>query len=214
MQRPNEAASLVFRLWIINEDVMARKRLTNLCSLLGCVRRFHTPRMQLLTCTSRSVNNTSFLRETWIDSPFLQVTARKFPLPSSFANKTLRHFRLNMDKTWSNILCFSLRHLHLYTLQRSLVMKFSVCPSNWAKKIATDSGNSGFKVEQLFKVYLCLEDIIVCHKAEIYRLLSLSSITCRNEYLALLTKRTKLYFLVAKFQDILRMSSPLKSALK
>ena len=44
------------------------------------------------------------------------------------------------------------------------------------------------------------------------QLLSLSSIPCRNEYLALLTKRTRLYFLVAKFQDILRMSSPLKSA--
>ena len=36
--------------------------------------------------------------------------------------------------------------------------------------------------------------IIVCHKAEIYRLLSLSSIACSNEYLALLIKRTKLYF--------------------
>ena len=73
-------------------------------------------------------------------------------------------------------------------------MKFSVCPSNGAKKIETDSGNSGLKVEQLFKVYLCLEDIFVCHKAEIYCLLSLSSITCRNEYLALLTKRSRLYF--------------------
>ena len=98
IQRPNEAASLVFRLWIINEEIMARKRLTNLCSLLGCVKRFHTLRMQLLTCTSPSVNNASFLRETWIDSIFLQVTARKFPLPSSFANKTLRHFRLNINK--------------------------------------------------------------------------------------------------------------------
>ena len=145
MQRPNEAASLVFRLWIINKEVMARKRLPNLCSLLGCVKRFYTPRMQLLTCTSRSVNNASFLRETWIDSLFLQVIARKFPLPSSFANKTLRHFRLNMDKTRNNILRFK-RHL-----QSSNVMIFSVCPSNWAKNTVTDSGNSGLKGPTAFR---------------------------------------------------------------
>ena len=93
-------------------------------------------------------------------------------------------------------------------------MKFSVCPSTWAKKIAIDSGNSGLKVEQLFKVYLCLEDIFVCHKAEIYCLLSLSSIACRKEYFPLPIKRTKLYFLVAKFHVILSMSRPRKSALK
>ena len=75
-------------------------------------------------------------------------------------------------------------------------------------------GNSGLKVEQLFKVYLCLEDIFVCHKAEIYCLLSLSSIACRKEYFPLPIKRTRLYFLVAKFHAILSMSRPRKSALK
>lgn len=71
--------------------------------------------------------------------------------------------------------------------------------------IQVENSNSFSKLTSAWKTYLFVI------KLRFTVLLSLSSITCRNEYLALLTKRTRLHFLVAKFQDILRMSCPLKS---